>query len=254
VLDLFGSAAQGLVTTGSGNTVTFSNLNWTTVQKGVGRLATAQEVQGGTVTNAVITPSSVFYLLNTLSFIEDGNTTATPLNGVLDLFGSAAQGLVTTGSGNTVTFSNLSWTTSQKGVGRLSTSQEVIGGTSTTTVITPADLTTRGVLVWQTITVGTNLVANNGYVCQGTASILVTTLPTTAAQYSLIELLNNGSTASGFQIAQNANQIIKFGDLSSTTGSGSIVTNAQGDAIRLICTQANTVWNVLSSMGNFTIN
>ena len=140
IINHFGSAAQGLVTTASGNTVTFSNLSWTTVQKGVGRLATAQEAQGGTVTNAALTPSTLFYLLNALDFIADGNTTAVPSNGILNLFGSAAQGLVTTASGNTVTFSNLSWTTVQKGVGRLATAQEAQGGTVTNAALTPSTL------------------------------------------------------------------------------------------------------------------
>ncbi len=143
ILYLKGSSAQGLVTTGSGNTVTFANLNWTTIQKGVGRLATGQEVQDGTVTNAAITPSSIFYLFNASRFVADDQTTATPNNGVLNLLGSAAQGLVTTGRGNTVTFSNLNWSTVQKGVGRLATDAEAISGTVQPVAIIPSSLSAK---------------------------------------------------------------------------------------------------------------
>jgi len=96
----------------------------------------------GTGISIVNNPGSITISVSVFnpSFIEDGNTTATPLSGVLNLFGSAAQGLATTGSGNTVTFANLNWTTIQQGVGRLATNLEAIGGTVSTAAVTPLSL------------------------------------------------------------------------------------------------------------------
>ena len=51
-----------------------------------------------------------------ITFIED-NGSATAISGLLYLYGSAYQGQGTTASGNTITFFNFDWTTTQKGVG-----------------------------------------------------------------------------------------------------------------------------------------
>jgi hypothetical protein len=60
VLNLFGTAAQGLVTSAAGDTVTFTVEDATTTQKGVSRLATDAEAIAGTInTNVVIIPSSL---------------------------------------------------------------------------------------------------------------------------------------------------------------------------------------------------
>lgn len=60
VLNLFGTAAQGLRTSGAGNTVTFTIDDATTTQKGVVRLATSAEAIAGTIsTNVAIIPSSL---------------------------------------------------------------------------------------------------------------------------------------------------------------------------------------------------
>lgn len=60
VLNLFGTAAQGIRTSAAGNTVTFTADDATTTQKGVVRLATDAEAIAGTVnTNVAIIPSSL---------------------------------------------------------------------------------------------------------------------------------------------------------------------------------------------------
>jgi len=60
VLNLFGTASQGISTTGAGNTITFTVADSTTTQKGVSRLATNAESIAGTITtNVVINPGSL---------------------------------------------------------------------------------------------------------------------------------------------------------------------------------------------------
>ncbi len=75
-----------------------------------------------------------------ISFIENDNTTATPANNILYLYGSAAQGIITSGYSNTVMFYNLDWTTAQKGVGFLAQDSEAIAGTVSTKAIVPTSL------------------------------------------------------------------------------------------------------------------
>ena len=76
---------------------------------------------------------------STITFIEDSGS-ATSASGFLYLYGSAFQGQGTTASGNTITFFNLDWTTTQKGVGILSTNADTTTGTTTTAAVTPACL------------------------------------------------------------------------------------------------------------------
>lgn len=69
---------------------------------------------------------------------------AIPVAHVLNLLGTAAQGLRTAGAGNTVTFTVDDATTTQKGVVRLATNAEAIAGTvSTNVAIIPASLTAK---------------------------------------------------------------------------------------------------------------
>ena len=74
-----------------------------------------------------------------ITFIED-NGSATAINGLLYLYGSAYQGQTSTASGNTITFFNFDWTTTQKGVGILSSGPDTTTGTTTTAAVTPASL------------------------------------------------------------------------------------------------------------------
>lgn len=106
-------------------------------------------------------------------------------------------------------------------------------------------------LTWSVITADQSAVVNNGYVANK-AGLLILTLPTTSAVGSLIELTGM-NTALGWQIAQNANQIIHFGNVNTTTGvAGSLASTLTYDAVRIVCNVANLEWIVLSSQGNIT--
>ncbi len=114
-INLLGTAAQGLSTSASGATVTFTNANWSTTQKGVGTLATNAEAIAGSVSDEAITPASLAAKLGTQTLhgfaIGGGSTnaitwTAEPINGQLPI-GSTGNSPVlstlTAGTGITIT-------------------------------------------------------------------------------------------------------------------------------------------------------
>ena len=106
--------------------------------------------------------------------------------------------------------------------------------------------------VWAEATGATvSLVVGHGYVMnRGTA--ITATLPVTAAQFSIIEICGKGAGLT--VVAQNSGQSINFGDASTTPGAGgSLTATNQYDTLRLICITADTVWNVLDGVGNWTI-
>ena len=74
----------------------------------------------------------------------------------------------------------------------------------------------------------------------------------TAAFGSIIEVAGKG--AGGWKVAQNAGQTIHFGDTDTTAGATGYLQNTeQYDAVKLLCTTANTDFIVLSSIGNITV-
>ena len=104
---------------------------------------------------------------------------------------------------------------------------------------------------WSVIGAGQTMIIDHGYVCTtgGTLSLL---LPATSPIGSIIEVTLDGST--GFTITEAAGQQIRMGNLSTTLGAtGTLGSNAQGDSLRMVCSVANTKWNVLSSMGSLTV-
>ncbi len=110
-------------------------------------------------------------------------------------------------------------------------------------------------LIWSVITVDQTAVVNNGYICNK-GSALVLTLPATATVGATIRVTGI-NTALGWKIAQNANQQIFFGTSSTTAGvAGFIQSSAIRDSIEIICVVggASTIYNVLSSVGNLTVN
>lgn len=108
-----------------------------------------------------------------------------------------------------------------------------------------------GVSSWIDSTSGpVSMVAGNGYFSNDPANDITFSLPTTAAQGTILEITNL-QAAQNFTIAQAAGQSIQFGSVSTTVGvGGSITSNAIGDSLRMVCTVADTTWQVLSCQGN----
>jgi hypothetical protein len=97
----------------------------------------------------------------------------------------------------------------------------------------------------QTMSINTGYIANN-------VALVTLTLPTTSALGSVIEVVGKG--AGLWKIAQNAGEQIHFGNINTTSGTGGYLqATLTYDAIRLVCTVADTEWTVTSSQGNITV-
>lgn len=109
-----------------------------------------------------------------------------------------------------------------------------------------------GGLVWTDVTGATQAIAiNNGYTANR-GTLITFTLPVSSAYGSVVYIVGKGTGL--WTIAQNANQMIHFGSVTSTTGiGGSVSSILQYDVIKLVCTVADLEWTVLSAVGNFVI-
>lgn len=104
---------------------------------------------------------------------------------------------------------------------------------------------------WSNATTDTSMIVDVGYLCTAGGNLQMA-LPTTSAFGEEIEVALDGAT--GFTITQAAGQQIRIGSSTTTLGvGGSLASTAQGDAIRLVCKIANTLWTTLSVEGNLTI-
>lgn len=104
---------------------------------------------------------------------------------------------------------------------------------------------------WNT-TSGTSasLVAGNAYVANN-ASLVTYTLPATAAVGDTFLVTYKG--AGGYSIAQNALQSIQAGSTATSVGIlGSLSSTAAGDTVEIVCITANTLFQVIGAVGNFT--
>lgn len=112
--------------------------------------------------------------------------------------------------------------------------------------------TGAGSFTWNDQTSGSaNLAVNNGYVTDNGASLVTYTLPVTAALGSVIQIA--GFSSGGWKIAQNASQLIHFGNQTTTTGTGgSLASSNTFDQVTIVCVVANTTWCVTSAVGNLT--
>lgn len=111
-----------------------------------------------------------------------------------------------------------------------------------------------GATSWTVVT-GTSqaMVVDAGYISNN-AGLVTLTLPATAAVGSIIQV--QGLGAGGWQIAQNALQVIHIGSAVTTIGiTGFLASTNQYDSLTLLCVVANTTWTVLGGpQGNITYN
>lgn len=120
----------------------------------------------------------------------------------------------------------------------VATLQEAIGGNALPWI--EVNSTSQVMAVWG------KYVANN-------AVMVSLSLPTSAAFGTELEVKGMGD--GGWIITQAAGQQINYGVESSTVGvTGSLSSGQIRDAVRLVCTVADTVWDVVSSQGNINVN
>lgn len=96
-----------------------------------------------------------------------------------------------------------------------------------------------------------SMVTNTGYTSDDGATLVTFTLPATAAIGDWIEI--NGKGSGGWTLIEGSGQSIHFGNQTTTVTSGSLSSTNQWDCVRLRCITANTVWTVVSAVGNLTI-
>ncbi len=112
-------------------------------------------------------------------------------------------------------------------------------------------LTPSSIFPWTVITASQTAVINHGYFCNK-AGTLALALPAASAVGDVIEV-GNINTALGIQFTQAAGQQIFFASTSTTLGAtGTLTSSAVGDTLRIVCRVANTIWQVQSSIGNWT--
>jgi hypothetical protein len=105
-------------------------------------------------------------------------------------------------------------------------------------------------MTWTVVT-GTSqaMAVNNGYFSNNAGTVTFT-LPSTAAVGSVLSV--SGLGAGGWTIVENTGQNINFGSIATTTTSGSLSSSNKGDCVTMVCSVANTTFNVISSIGNIT--
>ena len=110
-----------------------------------------------------------------------------------------------------------------------------------------------GVLSWSEVTGTTQALAvNTGYILNHATTMIVATLPSTAALGDVIRIVGKG--AAMWKVAQNASQYIRFAGLTTTTGTGGYLQAENAyDCIEIMCTTANNGWTVISSIGNIVV-
>lgn len=103
---------------------------------------------------------------------------------------------------------------------------------------------------WFNVTTNSqNTAPNSGYVTDNGATVVVYTLPAICPFGSIIEI--SGMSSGLWSLMQNAGQQITFGDQQTTLGAGgALVSTNQNDYVKLLCTIADTKFNVIGAVGN----
>jgi hypothetical protein len=273
-----GNGGAGSTTTGStGTASSFGSLATCNGGSGGasgssnGAVATATGGAGGTVT--ITTGSPIF----TMTGQKGGNFygAAAPTLGSVNLGGGGSNPLGFGASAKSISNSTPnsqftadasvgfgaggggSGTVSQSGAGTGSaTGGSGLSGYCSVTefIFAPPPLTTTASITWNTVP-GTSqtMAASNGYYTTNVSTTTLT-LPTSGcAAGTMMAVIGTGTGL--WTIAQNAGQSIQFASQVTTTGTGgSLVASAQGNAVWLLCTVANTTWYVTQSIGNITVN
>lgn len=192
------------------------------------------------------------------SFPTDSGT-AIPLLGVLNILGGNL--LNTQGASNNITLNAddnvVGSVESDSGTATPTSNSFTIAGTGGITTSASGDtITIDGSSLqnfsWQVITSATDdLEANNGYFANRSGGVTFT-LPVSASVGDTISI--SAIHSDGWTIAQNASQKIRMGNDITTTGvGGSLTSTAVGDTVTIVCSVANTTFQVISSMGNITV-
>lgn len=110
--------------------------------------------------------------------------------------------------------------------------------------------TANALIPWATVNADAALVNNNAYINIKTPALLTMTLPAAAAVGTMIILQGSAVGDGGWKITTGGGQNIQVGNQNAAT---SIASSDDNDSVTMICTVADTTWNVVASVGNLTI-
>lgn len=131
----------------------------------------------------------------------------------------------------------------------------LLGGTGISTIASGATVTFNTVgagLKYQSVGTNTSMTINSGYINTGSGAVVQFLLPATAPLGSVVEVVGLGT--SGWQVTQNAGQVIHFNSVSTAVGTGgSLASTARYNTVKLVCVVANTDWVVNASEGTITV-
>lgn len=118
--------------------------------------------------------------------------------------------------------------------------------------ITSWQTASGGGMTWTEVTgASQSMAVGNGYILNN-AGLVTATLPATAAVGDMVAVVGKG--AGGWRVAQNAGDIIHFGNQNTTTGTGGRLDSVNRyDVCYFICIVANDEWVVTNAMGNITV-
>lgn len=107
-------------------------------------------------------------------------------------------------------------------------------------------------MAWVDVTGGAQAIAvNTGYTANF-ATLVTATLPVSAVYGATTVIVGKGVGL--WKVAQNANQMIHFGAVTTTTGvGGSLAAILQYDTVTMVCTVADLEWTVVNAVGNLTV-
>lgn len=183
-------------------------------------------------------------------FTNDGATSATTNAGALNIFGDLASGSSVIGNGaQTITISNLSATTSQKGVLQLATNAQAIAGSDTAAAVTSDDLKAKlGAQTLNGIAFGNGQSSALGWTAGGAANTVLLgnggvpifgTVPNAALTNSTVTLNSgNNITVTGggplslggiasFNVTGTTNHAVLLGNATGSINSAALGTNGQ---------------------------
>lgn len=230
------TASNGVALTLGQNSLAVAGVNASETVVGVVELATSAETIAGTDTTRAVVSSGLAAKLGTQTAngIPYGAGTAAAVAWT----GALTNGQVVIGSTGVAPVA----ATLQAGAGTI-----ITNGAGSITIASTSSHDN-----WSFISASQALVANNAYGCISPGGALSLSLPATSAQGTMITVLLDGATS--FTITQAAGQQIRFGNQTTTLGAGgSLASTAQGDCVTLVCRTANTLWAVVSAVGNLTV-
>jgi len=205
---------------------------------------------GGTVTFTPGVNSLNLEASGSVAIMFDADSgSATPAANTINLLGDSAQGLSSSGAGDTITYTIADATTAQKGVSELATDAETIAGADTGRTIVPSSLTAKlGTQTSDGIPYGTGTAAAIGWTSGLTDGQLV--IGSTAGTPAAASLASADSTititpgSNSINLATGSTVSTSFnGDSGSATPSGGAITIAGGTLLTTSAAAATVTIN-----------